>query len=81
MRIRPDDRTLRKLIQPALDGIAEDYNRDVAALTRQYQGKPADQIKPALRRVFEKRGGKISDTELNEYAQLISAGTKITFRS
>jgi hypothetical protein len=46
----------------------------------QHQGRPVDSIKPALKRLFERRGGKITEPELTQYAEMISDGTKIEFK-
>lgn len=81
MKINLDEKALQKLVQPAIDEMAKEYNRDFESLARQYRGKPVEQIKPALQRIFKKRGGKISDPELSDYAQQISDGVKIIFRS
>jgi hypothetical protein len=46
----------------------------------EYQGRPVGSIKPALKRLFERRGGKITEPELSQYAEMISGGTKIEFK-
>lgn len=81
MKFKLDEKALEKLVQPALKEMAKEYNRDFESLARQYRGKPVDQIKPAVQRIFKKHGGKISDPELTDYAQQISNGTKIIFQS
>ncbi len=76
-----DEKALRTLVQPALADLTSQYNRDFKALERQYRGKPISHIKPALARVFSKRGGKITEPELSTYAQMISDGVTIVLRS
>lgn len=79
MKFDFNERELKKLAQPKLDEIAEKYSKEFAAFTKKYKGKSPTTIKPALRNLFKKMGGKISDRELNEYAELISDGIPIKF--
>ncbi|RZU30613.1 hypothetical protein [Blastococcus saxobsidens] len=75
-----DDRAIKKLTDQAKRQAADESNRLFAQLGRQYRGKPVSVIKPALKRAWERDGGKITDPELTEYAQAISDGTPIKFR-
>ena len=43
--------------------------------------RPVAEIKPALKRAWEKGGGSVTEPELTEYAQMIDDGTKITFEA
>jgi hypothetical protein len=55
-------------------------DRTIDRLRLEYQGRPVGSIKPALKRLFERRGGKITEPELSQYAEMISGGTKIEFK-
>lgn len=72
-------REIEKQAQSAMNDMARGMTRDFDRLRAQYQGRPVAEIKPAVKRIFAKDGGSISDTEAAEYAQMISDGTKITF--
>jgi len=76
-----DERAIKKLTDQAVRQVADESNRLFAQLGRQYQGQPVSVIKPALKRAWERNGGKITDPELTEYAQAISDGTPIKFRA
>jgi hypothetical protein len=81
MKFDINERELKKLVQPKLDKIAKEYSKEFDAFSKKYKGKSPATIKPALRNLLRKKGGKMSDRELNEYAQLISEGTPIKFRT
>ena len=51
--------------------------RTLDQLARQYKGRPVATVKPALKRAWERNGGKITDPELTEWATAISEGTPI----
>jgi hypothetical protein len=76
-----DNRAIKKLTDQAMRQVADESNRLFAQLGRQYRSKPVSVIKPALKRAWERDGGKITDPELTEYAQAISDGTPIKFRA
>jgi hypothetical protein len=79
-----DERKLRrdveKAAQQGVNDVAKELTHDMERLRLQYRGRPADSIKPALKRLFERRGGKITEPELTQYAEMISGGTKIEFK-
>lgn len=74
-------RELEKQAQSAMDTIARDRSRQLDALRRQYAGRPTSEIRPALQRVFRQDGGQITEPELTEYAEAISAGTRIIIKA
>ena len=84
MDIKFNDREFKRQIQKAaqegVDRIAKDWTRDMERLSVQYKGKPIDTIKPALKRLAQRHGGTLSDSELSQWAQMISEGTKIVFK-
>ena len=79
-----DERKLRrdvgKAAQQGVNDVAKELTHDMERLRLQYQGRRAGSIKPALKRLFERRGGKITEPELTQYAEMISGGTKIEFK-
>jgi hypothetical protein len=56
-----DERAIKKLTDQAVRQVADESNRLFAQLGRQYRGKPVSVIKPALKRAWERNGGKITD--------------------
>lgn len=76
-----DEKALLKMMEPAMQEVAKDYNQEFETLTKMYKGKPLEEIKPALSKVFKRHGGSITENELNEYAQMVSDGVKIRFEA
>jgi hypothetical protein len=74
------DREVNRLIQQAVQQEAKDVQRLFDRLARQYKGRPVAVIKPALKRAWERSGGKITDPELTEYSQAISNGRHIKLK-
>jgi hypothetical protein len=76
-----DERALKREIerqaQPAIDKIARDMTREMDAL----RGRPVEEIKPALKRLFARDGGSITEPELSEYAETLAGGTRVTFKA
>jgi hypothetical protein len=68
---------MRGAVQDAMKDEAKKLQRLLDNLGRQYKGQPVSVIKPALKRAFERDGGKITDPELTEYSEDISAGRHI----
>lgn len=71
------EREISRAVQGQIRSIAADYQRMFDGMVRSYSGHPTETIKPILRRNWQKIGGDITDPELTEYSQHISAGTKI----
>lgn len=83
MEIQWDEREFKRLMeneaQSAVNDMAAVYTRDLKGLTARYAGRPIEEIKPALRRVFQQYDGDLTDPELSEYAAQIHAGGEIVF--
>lgn len=75
------ERAIRKDGEAHVQGLSSEMTRDFDRLHAQYANRPVDEIRPALKRAWEKGGGTIGEPELTEYAQMISEGTKIEFRA
>jgi len=75
------ERAIRKDVEAHVQGVSREMTREFDQLSARYAGRPVAEIKPALKRVWEKDGGSISDPELTEYAQMISEGTRIEFKA
>jgi hypothetical protein len=74
------EREIPKDVEAHVRDVSRDMSREFDRLHAQYAGRPIAEIKPALKRAWEKGGDSITDPELTEYAQ-ISDGTKITFEA
>ena len=70
------ERELKKMAQ----GAVNDYQKMFDRLGRQYKGRPVSEIKPVLRHEWARLGGSLSESELADYATLISEGTNIKMR-
>ncbi|WP_053383039.1 hypothetical protein [Leucobacter celer] len=83
MKIQWNEREFKRLmedeVQSTVDDMAAEYTRDLKALTTRYTGRPVEEIKPALRRIFQQHDGDLTDPELSEYAAQIHAGGEIVF--
>ncbi|MFF3566107.1 hypothetical protein ACFYXS_39395 [Streptomyces sp. NPDC002574] len=57
-----------------------DLTSSLGALSEQYQGRPLEEIKPEIQRVWSDRtgGGNVTDPELTQFAEQIQAGGQIT---
>jgi len=77
-----DKRGMEKLAKEAVRDVAKEAQRVFDRLGSSYEGKPIAEIKPALRREWRRvLGGDITDPDLTEYAEHISAGTRIVFKT
>ncbi len=77
-----DDRALKKAVNQGVQKMASDLTRALNSLTAQYAGRPLEEIKPQIQRVWAKHtgGGSITDPELTSFAQQIHDGGRVTVR-
>ena len=77
-----DKRALNKVVAKGVQSMASDLTKALNGLTAQYQGRPLDEIKPAVQRVWAKHsgGGSITDPELTQFAQQIHDGGRVEVR-
>jgi len=73
-------RAVGKEVQKGLEELRSSYQRMFDRLIAQYQGRPVEEIKRALRIQWRREGGDITDPELTEYAQSIAEGRRIDVR-
>ncbi|CAB0542451.1 hypothetical protein CIP107539_00940 [Corynebacterium diphtheriae] len=81
MRIKIDEKALKKLVEPALRDTAKTYNKDFESLSRTHQGRPVEEIRREVKRIFKKHGGSIDAAEAAQYAQIISEGKQVKFEA
>lgn len=70
-------------------GWEDDLNRQILAqlqaacdaVHRLYAGHPVERVKDGLRREFKRRGATITDPQLTEFAEAISAGTRLKIKN
>jgi len=76
-----DDRALKKAVAQGVQKMASDLTKALNGLTAQYQGRPLEEIKPQIQRVWAKHsGGSITDPELTTFAQQIHDGGRVVVR-
>ncbi|MBP6995924.1 MAG: hypothetical protein KBB39_07290 [Phycicoccus sp.] len=76
-----DDKAFKKMTKDIVKEAAKDEQKWMDDFARRHRGQTADQITPALKREWDRRGGTISMAEAREYATQISEGTRIEFRT
>lgn len=77
-----DDRALKKMVDQGVQKMADDLTRALNGLTSRYRGRPLDEIKPEIQRVWAKQtgGGSITDPELTAFAQQIHDGGRVVVK-
>jgi hypothetical protein len=78
---RDFQREVERAVQGAIKDAAAEYQKMFDALLRTHSGRSVSEIKPVLRRNWQRLGGDITDPELTQYAQHISNGTSIKTRT
>ncbi|GAA0554761.1 MULTISPECIES: hypothetical protein [Streptomyces] len=71
---------IKKAAEQRVAKLAADLTRKVNALTAEYEGRPVDEVKPAIQDVWarETGGGSITDPELTQLAEQIAAGGRVS---
>ncbi|MDQ4145116.1 MAG: hypothetical protein M3198_15520 [Actinomycetota bacterium] len=72
---------VRKAAAPALREMAADMERVLKNLSSEQQGRPLDEVKPALQGEFARHGWTITEPELTAYAEAIASGQRIRVQS
>jgi hypothetical protein len=76
------EKQVAKLAQDKLREIARANTAAFEQLRLRYQGRPVSEIKPALRSAWSRaNGGNITDPELTNLAEKISAGVRVSFQA
>lgn len=81
--MNPDwERQLAQAIEPGMQELARRLQTAVDDLRPMYEGKPVQQIKPALQQAWGNvnDGAQITDPRLTEYAEAIQSGRRIEIR-
>jgi hypothetical protein len=76
-----DQRALDKLAKQAVEAKAKEIQAMLDRLSRSCQGKPVDEVKRTLKREWERDGGKITDPELSQYAEVLATGGRVQVRT
>ncbi|MFJ4851445.1 hypothetical protein [Streptomyces sp. NPDC088733] len=81
-RFEIDQNAVDAAINAGMQKFTSNLTSALGALSEQYQGRPLEEIKPEIQRVWAQRtgGGTIMDPELTQYAEQIQAGGTVTFR-
>lgn len=75
------ERAVREAAAPALREMAADMERVLNNLSSEQQGRPVDEVRPALQREFARHGWTIIEPELTAYAEAIANGQRIRVQS
>jgi hypothetical protein len=81
--MNPDwERQLARAIEPQMQELARRLQAAVDNLRPVYEGKPIEEIKPALQQAWAHAndGARITDPHLTEYAEAIRIGRPVEIR-
>lgn len=67
----------RRLAEEAVANVAAQQTRDLDELRQRLAGEPVETIKPELQRLFASYDGNVTESDLTDWAQLISDNTRI----
>ncbi|MFD1278020.1 hypothetical protein [Streptomyces kaempferi] len=75
-----DEGAMKKAVNEGLQRMASDLTKALSGLTDRYEGKPLEEIKPEINRVWAVHtgGGSVTDPDLTKFAKQIQAGGKVT---
>lgn len=76
-----DQRALDKLAQSAVNDVANDAQKQLDKVYRQHKGASVSVIEPALQRALSSTSIQPDKAQLRDWAQTISNGTQIKFRT
>lgn len=83
-RLDFDEKAFRRDIEKQTRGALQDetrrMQREMDQFISQQSGLAVEQIKPALKQMWERDGGSLTEPELTEYAEIISEGGQINFQ-
>jgi hypothetical protein len=80
---RKMERALQQQAAKALRPLARDLETMLNGMSREFRGRPVEEIKPVLTQRWAKvtPGGSITEPELTQYAEQIAAGGSFTMRT
>ncbi len=81
MNISFAKKPLNEVAQTQASEVVDPYNKAFESVLNGFQGKPVDQIKLAIKTIFEAHGGSIDDADLESYSALISEGKRVCLTS
>lgn len=76
-----DEKALSKVAQAAVADVAKDAQKKLDRVYRQHKGAPLSVVESALRRALSSTAMQPDRAQLRDWAQLISKGTQIEFRT
>jgi hypothetical protein len=77
------ERQIQKQASKAMRPLARELEAMLNGMSREFQGRPVEEIKPVLAERWAKAtpGGSITEPELTQYAEQIAAGGSFTMRT
>jgi len=78
-----DEGALHRAVNQGLRQKTAEVNRDLNALTPAYTGKPLEEIKREVQRVWGRHfgGGRLPEDEVSQFAQIIHDGGRVEART
>ncbi|MGW2722355.1 hypothetical protein [Streptomyces sp. NPDC001492] len=78
-----DESAIKKVVNDGLERMASDLTLALNGITAEYQGKPLEEIKPEVQRVWAAHtgGGELDEQRLTAFAEQIKAGGHVVVRS
>lgn len=80
MNIRFNGDWEKDLERMAVEAVKEKDQPMLDRLHREYSGRPMSEVKPAVAKALREAGWTLSNDELEDYARLISEGTRIVLK-
>ncbi|MFJ5220136.1 hypothetical protein ACIP98_36290 [Streptomyces sp. NPDC088354] len=77
-----DQNAVDAALNEGMQRFASELTSALGSLSEQYQGRPLEEIKPEIQRVWGERtgGGTVTEPELTQFAEQIQAGGTVTIR-
>ncbi len=75
-----DRQAIERLTQGLNHEAAQNIERDLNRLSSQLKGRPPENVKGAVQRLFASHGGKVTEPDLSTYAEAVSEGQRIVVR-
>ncbi|MFF7527253.1 hypothetical protein [Streptomyces pseudovenezuelae] len=78
-----DDRALKRIAEQGVENLMVGLNRDLNGLTAQCKGRPLEEIKQEIQRVWSQHmgGGHVGEPDLTRFADAIQQGGTVEVRA
>ncbi len=78
-----DDRALKKIAEQGMQNLMSDLNRDLNGLSDRCKGRPLEEIKQEIQRVWSRNmgGGCVGESDLTRFADALQQGGTVEVRA